>query len=805
MRRPLSTSEKLIGREKQGEEIAGTLHALVHQEVGFQGLEFYGLAGIGKSRILDEAKAQCREKSLAFAVIDFLSPSRKQQAEKLSALVRLCDQLDQHLPVQRLRGTLTAASRSDGGEAFDKAIAAFRGELGTLLGEQPLVLMLDSLELCTDELFNWLGREVIAPLAEEPGSLALMLGSRGARVRESRWPAVLKARMRSFRLDPLDFQATALHISGLPGGEPYKPAVKHIYDLSIGHPFSTESLVAWLKEMGVPVEEVSMSREDLAQRLYEEVIRRYVLAQAEEWVLPMLEVASIPRWFDAALLNDLVSQFRPEVGGAQPIQYYVARISDLIDLHLVDLSEGQVGYQEEPTLRRLLNAVLTVLQPQEMAALHERAIEARAASLRREVDAKAFYALEMLYHLTQKAFIEAPYTLDEMLPGRLEVLLQGHFLAVDGADVVQVTQLRHRLRDDRELRALVPEGVFEKLEAAIERFLKPPVLEYEVGYLVLEHFPPTEYRVSWYRAGQVVLPTESVHTGIHFPLEDWRTDPNGTGQAACRVYLPRRAQDYLRAPKEVAIQLQTDWADIPWELLHNGEDFLCLKCPLARQPKLLREPRESRMEEQGRFRALVIGNPTGDLPGAEKEARVVAEMLQKRDLMVELLLGDEATPEEVSIRLVATPYHLIHFAGHGYFEKSDPRRSGLVLGGGRVVCGEELERVLSGQPFVFLSACEAGAGKTEVSQMGFWGKHTEGVAVSALLGGAIGCLGPMWAIGDGIAKEFALEFYRRLLEGLPIGEATRRARIWAREQVNPDFWAAWILYGDPLRRLPTST
>jgi len=152
--------------------------------------------------------------------------------------------------------------------------------------------------------------------------------------------------------------------------------------------------------------------------------------------------------------------------------------------------------------------------------------------------------------------------------------------------------------------------------------------------------------------------------------------------------------------------------------------------------------------------------------------------------------------------LVTRSYELIHFAGHACFNEEDPRKSELKLAEGRFVFAEELERVLSGRPFVFLSACEAGMAETEVAEVGFRGKYTEGIATLVLLGGAIGCLGPMWRIDDGLAKEFALEFYRQLLvKGMLIGEAVRRARLRLREE-DSDLWAAWILYGDPLQSLP---
>ena len=76
----------------------------------------------------------------------------------------------------------------------------------------------------------------------------------------------------------------------------------------------------------------------------------------------------------------------------------------------------------------------------------------------------------------------------------------------------------------------------------------------------------------------------------------------------------------------------------------------------------------------------------------------------------------------------------------------------------------------------------------------------EGIAASALLGWVEECIGPIWPIGDGVAKEFALAFYRHLLDGEPFGEAVRQARLAVYDQ-GPDGWASWVLYGDPLKKI----
>jgi CHAT domain-containing protein len=194
-----------------------------------------------------------------------------------------------------------------------------------------------------------------------------------------------------------------------------------------------------------------------------------------------------------------------------------------------------------------------------------------------------------------------------------------------------------------------------------------------------------------------------------------------------------------------------------------------------------------------------VGDPTDDLRGAKDEAEEIAKTLLQVGCEVDLLLGSkQATAKEFVIKVRNQNYDIIHYAGHGYFDPNTPLLSGLLFDDGPVFA-EELERVINSRVFVFLSACDAGFTKSAESNVGFIGEFIEGIATSVMIGGAIGCLGPMWKIGDDIAKEFALSFYQFILEGNPIGEAVRQARIHAREIGANNFWKSWVLYGDPLQ------
>lgn len=326
-------------------------------------------------------------------------------------------------------------------------------------------------------------------------------------------------------------------------------------------------------------------------------------------------------------------------------------------------------------------------------------------------------------------------------------------------------------------------------------------INYIYSHLVIEHTPPNEYRVGWYQADQVVQSTEKAHSDLQFTIDDWRDQPRDCGRTAFDHYLPGKTQKFISTYQNWAIQISTDLADVPWELLHDGQDFLCLSRPVGRKIQLLKEPEKHNYARSSPLRGLVIGNPTGNLPGAQDEAQAVAEILEKANIKVDLLNGpQQARAKAFSIKLSNNKYDFIHYAGHGHFNPDAPHLSGLKFQDATINAGE-LERGLKSRAFVFLSACDVAQTKTHESTFGFRGKFIEGLAISVLLGGAIGCLGPLWPISDGLAKEFALAFYKHLLtKKEPIGEAVRLARLELRDRA-PDFWASWILYGDPLQTL----
>jgi CHAT domain-containing protein len=76
---------------------------------------------------------------------------------------------------------------------------------------------------------------------------------------------------------------------------------------------------------------------------------------------------------------------------------------------------------------------------------------------------------------------------------------------------------------------------------------------------------------------------------------------------------------------------------------------------------------------------------------------------------------------------------------------------------------------LVGAPFVFLNACQVGAGQQVLGDY-------SGMAAALLRAGACAVVAPLWSVPDDRASELALEFYERVLhspDGVSPAEAMR--------------------------------
>lgn len=135
---------------------------------------------------------------------------------------------------------------------------------------------------------------------------------------------------------------------------------------------------------------------------------------------------------------------------------------------------------------------------------------------------------------------------------------------------------------------------------------------------------------------------------------------------------------------------------------------------------------------------------------------------------------------------------VMHFAIHGRFQGS--AGAGLLMEDGAALSSLAVTGTdLGGGPFVFLNACQVGAGEEMLGDY-------SGMAEAFLRAGASAVVAPLWSVRDGVAKDVALRFYPGALsEGASPAELLRRerARFAAAGDPATATHLAYLFYGHP--------
>lgn len=185
------------------------------------------------------------------------------------------------------------------------------------------------------------------------------------------------------------------------------------------------------------------------------------------------------------------------------------------------------------------------------------------------------------------------------------------------------------------------------------------------------------------------------------------------------------------------------------------------------------------------------------LKNAEEEAAAIAQSYNATSI-------DATLANIVGLFDIDPPADLLHFSMHGQ-SAEDSLEDGLVpIDKGFVksdmITGAIERSALKIAPFVFLNACQVGAGSRLLGDYG-------GMAEAFISGGAAGVVAPLWSIKDDLAKQIAIDFYRATLEEkLAPAEAIRRARanfVSAKNPVSATY-LAYQFFGHPSLQLDGS-
>lgn len=282
------------------------------------------------------------------------------------------------------------------------------------------------------------------------------------------------------------------------------------------------------------------------------------------------------------------------------------------------------------------------------------------------------------------------------------------------------------------------------------------------------------------------------------------------GRLMFKMLLPANIQKFiigLNSP----ITILTDDPKIPWELLHDENQFLCMNVPVGR--KLISQfARTQVISTPGeKPSVLIIASEIRGLKNVTQEAEEIRCLLEDRDTCdVRMMVGDNLKWDDVLGTLEQNKFDIIHFAGHATLNKES--QEGKLLLSDNPITANQLMKCISGSPLFFLNACltsrddnnnlNANAEEIFVNSPRINLNFGTALLIGNTGGVAKAFIGSQWKIDDKSAKDFALSFYRNLREGNEIGGALRLARVDSmKDYGNMPTWAAYILYGNPRYRV----
>src|SRR6476659_6099747 len=236
-------------------------------------------------------------------------------------------------------------------------------------------------------------------------------------------------------------------------------------------------------------------------------------------------------------------------------------------------------------------------------------------------------------------------------------------------------------------------------------------------------------------------------------------------------------------------------AEIPWEYLFDPPNFLAISTatPVVRY---LDVPKPVRPLEVG-LPIRILGDVSApsdyEVLDADHEkaglTRALKPLLDANAFSIEWLV--EAKVPATTKKLQPDTYHILHFIGHGGFDRTSGKGALLFeddTGRGRPIGGEQLATILNNTTslrLVFLNSCEGA--RTSLKD------PFSGVAASLIEREIPAVIAMQFEITDRAAIIFGGEFYANLAEGQPVDAAVTQARLLVCADDNDVEWGTPVL------------
>ncbi len=284
------------------------------------------------------------------------------------------------------------------------------------------------------------------------------------------------------------------------------------------------------------------------------------------------------------------------------------------------------------------------------------------------------------------------------------------------------------------------------------------------------------------------------------------------------LMVPLDFKPAARETERLMLVLDGYTANLPWEMLQEGDQPLVTRTAMVRQLASTRFRRQARCTSRRTacviadpsttgFGEAFAGDPSLELPrleGAQAEGRQIREVLESRHYAVEWVAPGSGA-RDVLAALFRHPYRVLAIAAHGVHQVRDRQgrlRSGVVLSDGLLLTAAEVGQLERVPELVFLNCCHLGR-----MQATPWQPSVNRLAYSLareLIEMGVRCVvAAGWAVDDDAALTFSRTFFDAFVgEGEAFGPAIQKARA-ATHAGHPhcNTWGAYQAYGSPDYRI----
>ncbi|WP_336514812.1 CHAT domain-containing protein [Pollutibacter soli] len=291
-----------------------------------------------------------------------------------------------------------------------------------------------------------------------------------------------------------------------------------------------------------------------------------------------------------------------------------------------------------------------------------------------------------------------------------------------------------------------------------------------------------------------------------------------SAKAIFNLLIPTNFKENINRNSNVLWVLDNYSAAFPWELLQTGGDYdkpLCIGAGMIRQLSISEYKQVTASTRTKNV--LIVGDPdlagftkARQLDGAKREAEKVASCLQKFavDMEPPLIRSDH---NEIIRSLFRKDYMIVHLSGHGIFDPTDWKRTGMLIGKKKdanepmILSSGEIEKLPTPPEFVFVNCCHLGRVHPFAEELSAGrNKLAANIGTELIRIGVKAVIVAGWEVDDLAAEEFATRFYESMLDGnQSFGDAVLNARKYVHEKYRyTNTWGAFQCYGDPHYKFP---